>query len=155
MKSQNGEEKSKWNTWLWLFYFLAHFAFPIVKHWHVLKTAILTVVDMTILRYEERIVRLVQKETAEEKKKKKKNKKKNTRSRIVENFLHWKRFTCKWKRGRVCRKPIIYTREIPRSRCTVSKSTESRNTVVKASSGKRHISYKRARATETDKKRTR
>lgn len=76
MKSQNGEEKSKWNTWLWLFYFLAHFAFPIVKHWHVLKTAILTVVDMTILRYEERIVRLVQKETAEEKKKKKKKQKK-------------------------------------------------------------------------------
>lgn len=78
MKSQNGEEKSKWNTWLWLFYFLAHFAFPIVKHWHVLKTAILTVVDMTILRYEERIVRLVQKETAEEKKKKK------TKKRILE-----------------------------------------------------------------------
>lgn len=30
----------------------------------------------------------------------------------------------------------LYTREIPRSRCTVSKSTESRNTVVEASSGK-------------------
>lgn len=78
-------------------------------------------------------------------KEKKKKQKKNTRSRIVENFLHWKRFTCKWKRGRVCRKPIIYTREIPRSRCTVSKSTESRNTVVEAWSGKRHISYKQER----------
>ena len=27
-KSQNGEEKSKWNTWLWLFYFLGAFCFP-------------------------------------------------------------------------------------------------------------------------------
>ena len=84
-KSQNGTLDCDY------FIFLAHFAFPIVKHWHVLKTAILTVVDMTILRYEERIVRLVRKETAEEKRKKKKKnkkkkkktkKKKNTRSRI-------------------------------------------------------------------------
>ena len=42
------------------------------------------------------------------------------------------------KGGRACRKPIIYIREIPRSPgvCTVSKSTESRNTVVEASGGK-------------------
>lgn len=81
-KSQNGTLDCDY------FIFLAHFAFPIVKHWHVLKTAILTVVDMTILRYEERIVRLARKETAEEKRRKKKKekkknkKKKNTRSRI-------------------------------------------------------------------------
>lgn len=55
-KSQNGTLDCDY------FIFLAHFAFPIVKHWHILKTAILTVVDMTILRYEERIVRLARKE---------------------------------------------------------------------------------------------
>lgn len=79
-KSQNGTLDCDY------FIFLAHFAFPIVKHWHILKTAILTVVDMTILRYEERIVRLARKETAEEKrrKKKKKEKKKQKKKRILE-----------------------------------------------------------------------
>lgn len=31
--------KPKWNNPLRLFYLLARFAFPIVRHWHVLKTA--------------------------------------------------------------------------------------------------------------------